>query len=298
MPSLSFQTLFEVPGLPRFDLPEALEATYGRFGLPEHVVYANFVSSVDGIAAIPNVARSSALISGGNPADRFVVALLRAAADAVVIGAGTFRAHSGPWTAQKAYPDAAAHFVEFRRRQGAAPEPMLVVVTGSGHLQGSGSKLWGAIVATTSQAADRAREQAGDAAEVVPVGETGPIEVRGLMGMLSARGFRRILTEGGPKLMGELLRAGAVDELFLTLSPVLVGGSRDHVRQTLAAGVDLLPAGPLAGRLTSVRSHGSYLFLRYELHPESLPRTGRAVRGDGDAMNPREGDRVRRRWNP
>src|SRR4029434_7126491 len=109
-PAPRFETFLETEGLPRFDLPEALEASYGPFGLPERVVYANFVASVDGIVAVPDRARSSALISGGDPADRFLVALLRACADAVVIGAGTFRAHGAPWTAAKAYPAAGSSF--------------------------------------------------------------------------------------------------------------------------------------------------------------------------------------------
>jgi riboflavin biosynthesis pyrimidine reductase len=61
--------------------------------------------------------------------------------------------------------------------------------------------------------------------------------------------------------MSQMLEAGAVDELLLTLSPVLAGGGEDP-RPTLAAGVDLLPS-EVQGRLLDVRGHGSYLFLRY-----------------------------------
>jgi riboflavin biosynthesis pyrimidine reductase len=267
MPPAGFQTLFEVPGLPQFDLPDAFEATYGGFGLPAHVVYANFVTSLDGIVALPEVPRSSALISGGDPADRFVVALLRACADAVVIGAGTLRAHAGPWTAENAYPDAAERFVELRRRLGMKREPTLVVVTGSGRLDGATSKLRGAIVATTAQAAERAMGYAGEEAEVVAVGQTEPLDVREVLTMLLERGHRKILTEGGPKLMGQLLRAKTVDELFLTVSPIVTGGG-ERPRPTLAAGVDLLSTGPAPARLLSVHSHGSYLFLRYWLPRE------------------------------
>jgi riboflavin biosynthesis pyrimidine reductase len=261
MPPPGFQRLFEVPRLPRFDLPEALEATYGGFGLPAPVVYANFVTSLDGVAAVPEVPRSSALISGGNPADRFVVALLRACADVIVIGAGTLRAHAGPWTAEKAYPSEMAAFAELRRRLGMSGEPPLVVVTGSGRLDGESSKLRGAIVATTARAAERARESAGRAAEVVAID---PLDVREIVTMLSGRGHERILTEGGPKLMGQLLEAALVDELFLTVSPIVTGGG-ERQRPTLAASVDLLPAGPSSARLLSVHRHGSYLFLRYGL---------------------------------
>lgn len=265
MSDVLFENLFDAPGLPRFDLPAALEAAYGSFGLPAQTVYANFVASLDGIVALPEVPRSSALISGGNAGDRFVVALLRACADAVLIGAGTFRSHHGPWTAGKAYPDAAADFAEFRRSQGMAPEPKLVVVTGSGRLDGPPSKLRDAIVTTTAQAAGQAKDSAGKDAEVVVAGGSEPLDAADVVRLLSGRGYQRILTEGGPGLMGQLLRAGVVDELFLTQSPVLVGGGQAGPRPTLTGKIDLLSSGPVPARLLSARTHGSYLFLRYKL---------------------------------
>lgn len=276
MSGLEFQTVLEAPGLPAFDLPEGIETIYGKFGLPAQVVYANFVASVDGVVALPELPKSSAVISGGSPADRFLVALLRACADAVVIGAGTFRAHRGPWTAAKAYPDSAGDFAELRRRLGLAPEPRLVVVTGSGRLDGAdradgadrpGPKLSGALVATTGPDAAQARELAELDAEVMPVGETRPLAPVAVLTALAARGYRRILTEGGPKLMGKLLQARAVDELFLTVSPLLTGGG-EPARPALSDGADLLAGGdPAAVRLASARVHASHLFLRYFLEP-------------------------------
>ena len=65
---------------------------------------AIFVTSIDGVAAIEGVKTSSATISGGEPTDRFVMAVLRGVADAVVVGSGTLKEHAGPWTAEKAFP--------------------------------------------------------------------------------------------------------------------------------------------------------------------------------------------------
>jgi riboflavin biosynthesis pyrimidine reductase len=260
-----FQTLFEAPGLPRFDLPEGVERAYGAFGLAPRVVYSNFVSSIDGIVAIPDVQRSSALISGGDPGDRFVVALLRAAADVVVIGAGTFRAHEGPWTSENAYPEAAQRFTEFRRAQGMGDAPRLVVVTASGDVGGTRSKLDDVIVITTSQGASRLGEDVAAAAEVVELGAARSIDMREAVGWLFERGYRRILTEGGPKLMGEALKARIVDELFLTISPLIVGGGQEQPRPTLASGVELLPVAAQSGQLLSLHRKDAYLFLRYSL---------------------------------
>jgi riboflavin biosynthesis pyrimidine reductase len=262
--SPELHTLFEASGLPRFDLPEALERAYGGFGLRMRVVYANFVASLDGIVAIPGIPRSSSLISGGHPADRFVVALLRASADAIVIGAGTFRAHQGPWTSENAYPGGAKDFIDFRRQEGMSASPRLVIVTASGNLGSSRSKLQGTIVITTPDGArEIEKDQAG--AEVVSLDAIGSIDVRQVIQYLSERGYARILVEGGPKLMGESMKAGIVDELFLTVSPVIAGGGEIEARPTLAAGVDLLPEDPLPGRLLSVHTSDAYLFLRYSL---------------------------------
>lgn len=102
--------------------------------LPERVLYANFVTSLDGIAAISDVPASSRAIGMGNPADGLLMALLRACADVVIIGAGTFREHKGPWTAEQAFPAVAKGLAELRRRLGLPPYPVLVVVSGSGRL--------------------------------------------------------------------------------------------------------------------------------------------------------------------
>lgn len=264
LPVPEFQQLFEASGLPRFDLPEAVERAYGAFGLAPQVVYGNFVSSIDGIVAIPGVPRSSAVISGGAPADRFLMALLRAVADAIVIGAGTFRDHEGPWTAENAYPESAERLVELRGKVGLSGRPTLLVVTASGDLGASRSKLDDVIVVTNSEGARKLGENATAAAEVVEVGEAGSIDMRQVIAWLSEHGYGRILTEGGPKLMGEALKARVVDELFLTVSPAIVGGGEEP-RPTLAAGVDLLSDAPLSGRLLSIHRSDSYLFLRYSL---------------------------------
>lgn len=77
--------------------------------------------------------------------------------------------------------------------------------------------------------------------------------------------------EGGPKLMGESLKAGIVDELFLTVSPLIVGGGELQPRPTLAKGVDLLPGDPLPGQLLTVHRSDAYLFLRYSLGGKGAP---------------------------
>ena len=110
--------LYEAPDLSEGLLPPQLSELYdGGLAIPEGGVYANFVSSIDGIVALEaGTAPSGGIISGRNEADRFVMGLLRAVADAVLVGAGTVRAEGGKamWTPEYIYPAAANAFAALR----------------------------------------------------------------------------------------------------------------------------------------------------------------------------------------
>lgn len=255
------ESVFEAGGAPDVPLPDEVTSTFGgSFWLPERVVYANFVSSIDGVAAIGGVEMSSAAISGGASADRFMMALLRAVADAVVVGAGTVREHGGPWTAEKAYPPGAESFARLRAGISASESPTLVVVTASGELPGEHPALADAIVVTTSAGA-RSLAQAR-VGEVIDVGDVEAVDGAIVIDRLRERGYQRILTEGGPRLMGAMLEASAVDQLFLTVSPKLIGGGPE--RSPLTDETDLLER-EVGAQLLSIRRSEDYLFLRYGL---------------------------------
>jgi riboflavin biosynthesis pyrimidine reductase len=82
-------------------MPDVLERVYGGLGFADEVVYSNFVESLDGVATLGSKPSAGSEISGRNPADRFLMGLLRAFADAVLVGAGTLRATPGhQWTAE------------------------------------------------------------------------------------------------------------------------------------------------------------------------------------------------------
>jgi riboflavin biosynthesis pyrimidine reductase len=82
---------------------------------------------------------------------------------------------------------------------------------------------------------------------------------------LRDRGHSLVLTEGGPTVFGSLVAAGLVDELFLTMSPLLAGRPDPDDRLQLIEDAPLLPDAGVHGRLLSARGSGSHLFLRYEL---------------------------------
>jgi riboflavin biosynthesis pyrimidine reductase len=263
------ELLAEQPGLPRVDLPEELATLYGSgFGFAGQRVYVNFVETIDGVVALPDVERSNALIADESVADKFVMGLLRAFADVVVVGSGTMVASpKGTWRPDKVYPPAADAFAELRRRLGKTEHPAVAIVTAGGSFDPTHPVLErGAIVLTTAHAA---RELVvPPATEVIAVNDADCVDPVAAIAALRARGFELILSEGGPTLFTSFVAAGVVDELFLTVSPLLAGRSGSR-RLSLADGVELLPGVRAAARLLSVRRHESHLFLRYEL---SAPR--------------------------
>ena len=103
-----------------------------------------------------------------------------------------------------------------------------------------------------------------EAAEVVVVNEGETVDLARALDVLRDRGCPVVLTEAGPSTFGSLVASQLVDELFLTVSPILAGRAA-AARLGLVEGVELLPQIRVAGRLRSVRAHGSHLFLRYGL---------------------------------
>ena len=257
------ELLFERDGLPRFGLPGALATTYGGdFGLARPTLYANFVCAVDGVVALPGSAESGGVVSGGSEADRFVMGMLRAAADAVLIGAGTFRAGAGDlWHPETAFPAAWDHFAELRRQLGLCPHPLLVVVTASGDINLAQPALRDSIIVTSALGEARMRGKLPGGARIARL-DAHPFGGRALLDLLAAEGARVVLTEGGPSLVGQLLKEGLLDELFLTTSPRLFGRRPGDGRKSLVEGIDL---GGRSLDLLSVRRHESHLFLRYAL---------------------------------
>ena len=152
------------------------------------MVYGNFVTSIDGVAAIEGVKTSSATISGGEPADRFVMAVLRGVADAVVVGSGTLKEHAGPWTAEKACPPGADAFRRLRSELSVGEAPTLVVVTASGGLPADHPAVAGAVVVTTSSGAREVADRGVRCAEVIDVGEADEVDGGTAIARLRERG--------------------------------------------------------------------------------------------------------------
>lgn len=251
-------------GLP---LSPALRERYGGdLVIGSGAVYANFVSSIDGVVALGVEGVSSGIaISGRNEGDRFVMGLLRACAACVVVGAQTVRDDSGHlWTPAYIHPPSAAEFAALRAALKLPPEPVLVVVTRSGALDPKERAFeQGALVLAPTEVAVDLRRRLPGATEVVALPGASGVDAGAAMAQLRSRfGGTRILTEGGPQIIGWLLAAGLLDELFLTVSPVLAGRN-GHSRPGLVAGLELLPDAGRWAQLRSLRRQGNHLFLHY-----------------------------------
>jgi riboflavin biosynthesis pyrimidine reductase len=272
---IPLDVLFEKGGLPSYDLPAGLERLYGgSLGFEAPRLYANFVSSLDGVVALEGEKHSSQMISGQSEADRFVMGLLRACADAVLIGAGTLRAAPGSlWTPTFIYPDAAGGFAELRRHLGRSDEPRLVLLTARGEIDVRHPALEaGALVLTTSLGARELGNRLSASSSVVALGDGRAINLVDVITTLRGEGHEVVLSEGGPTLMAGLLQGGLLNELFLTLSPILAGRFDARGRPGLVEGIELLPSRSILGDLLSIRKQGSHLFLRQAIQPEpSLP---------------------------
>jgi riboflavin biosynthesis pyrimidine reductase len=252
------ERLWEADGLPEQPLPRELVSMYdGGLGFaPGPRLIANFVETLDGVVAIPEVEKSNALVADGSDADRFVMGLLRALADVVLIGSGTLLSSpKGTWRPEKVYPRCAEAFASL------GPTAVAVVSSGAS-LDPNHPVLQNAVLLTTTRGAEQYADLLPD---VLAVNDGDWVDLRAAVDVLHARGHSLVLSEAGPTIFGSLLADGLVDELFLTLSPVHAGRHTVGKRLGLVEGVELLPHTRIAGDLASVRRSGSHLFLRYLL---------------------------------
>jgi len=254
--------LWEADGLPEQPLPGMLRALYGGgLGFADERLYANFVETIDGVVAIPELEKSNALVADDSDADKFVMGLLRATADVVLIGSGTLLSSpKGTWRPEKVYPRAADGFAALRKQWGMAEHPAVAVVSSGASLDPNHPVLQDAVVLTTATGAERLAPLLPD---VVPVNDGDWVDLRAAVAVLRTRGHTRVLSEAGPTMFGSLLADALVDELFLTVSPVLAGRHTVGKRLGLVEGVELLPQVRSAPRLASMRRGEDHVFLRY-----------------------------------
>ena len=279
------ETLFDAAPGGEVPLPEALAAVYGPLRMPLHpdrqpYVAGNFVSSLDGVVAlnVPGKRTGGGEIAGAEPHDHMVMGLLRALADAIVVGAGTVRAAPGHiWTADhvsKGFEDAHR---ELRQRLGKAPVPLNVIVTNRADLDLSRALFEGRevpvlIVTTDTGLGPLHAGKLNPNVLIVSLSQGDKVSARAILTAIQqVQPCRLILTEGGPALMGDFVAERCLDELFLTLSPQVTGRTRDVYRPGWNDGHLFAPDDPLWTRLLSIKRGGDHLFLRYGFEHRASP---------------------------
>jgi riboflavin-specific deaminase-like protein len=225
-----------------------------KAGLP--FVFINVAMTADGKIA----PASRHFEPFGGPDDQRHLLELRATADAVMAGARTVdsdRVKLGPGPAR---------YRRLRVRRGLAAYNLRVIVSGSGSIDPRAEifkhRFSPVIILTSGQIAKSRLVRLRALADEVKVCGATEVDLRGALQWLREKWkVRRLLCEGGGELNGALFEAGLVDEIHITLCPILLGG-RDA--PTLADGVGVARLADAARfRLASMKRRGSVVFLVY-----------------------------------
>lgn len=275
------EQLYDVGRGPELSLPDSLATLYGPLRFPIRMgrpyIFGNVVSTLDGVVAFNDAEGvGGGDISGHNMHDRFVMALLRSVADAVIVGAGTQRAvPRHRWTAQYIYPALAGTYQQLRQGLSKAPTPLNVIVSAEGNVN---LKLpvfqlneVEVLLVTTERGQQRLSAQSlPPSVRIVAVQSNGRLSARSILQAVGqVRACDLLLVEGGPLLMADFFAERLLDELFLTLAPQVAGRTVESKRPGLVMGKLFAPEQPLWGQLISIKRAGSHLFLRYAyLTPE------------------------------
>jgi riboflavin biosynthesis pyrimidine reductase len=212
----------------------------------------NFVSSVDGAVSAAGTSRGLQ-----TPGDNRVFAALRDLADVVLVGSGTATAENyGP-----------ARFTEARaalRQAHGLPDTMPIAVLSRSLRLDPGGRLFAEAgpdtrpIVLTCEAAGGNRDALRAVAEVIDCGAD-DVEPELARATLEARGLRRILCEGGPTVLARFADAGVVDELCLSVTPLLAGPGPGRI----TAGDAWLR--PVEVELDGLLAEDDALFCRYRV---------------------------------
>jgi riboflavin biosynthesis pyrimidine reductase len=272
----ALETLFESAGGRALPLPRTLARLYGTFRMPkarsQFHVYSNFVSTLDGVVSLQVKGHSGGGdISGFSSQDRMVMGILRAAADVVIVGSGTLDADpKHVWTPEGICPEFANEYRVLEHALGKPSPSLNVVISSSGGLNlrlpvfASGSVP--AMIVTTRQGAKRMlKQKIPSSVQIQAVRrDTGEIPAAAILETVSRfSGGRRILVEGGSRLLGTFYQARLMDEQFLSLAPQLSGREFGDARMSLVMGKFFAPRNPRWARLIDARRGSELLFLRY-----------------------------------
>lgn len=258
-------------------LPASLAEFYGRLSFAVHPdrphVITNFVSSLDGVVtlAIPGYSGGGD-ISGFNPSDKAVMGLLRAAAGAVIVGASQLRRPPGTiWTPEHICPDYADAYFQLREALGLPKHPLQIIVSASAKLDYTlpifQTEELPVLLLTTSEGARTAsKESTASSINIQVISNSESFSSRQILSAIqNYASFSLLLIEAGPHMVSRFFDEQALDEIFLTVSPLIAGRKNNETqRMGFISGIEFAPFRPLWGRMKSIKQADAHLFLRYE----------------------------------
>jgi riboflavin-specific deaminase-like protein len=229
-------------------------------------ILINFAVSLDGKINPAPGHRTGPFVMSRGKEDFRRMRLVRAQADAILIGASNLRVDDPGLTL-------APEEREQRRRAG-KPEPARIVVTTRGDGIRSDAKIFDRTIGGPTYVVHPAimpaetRARLAGVAQLVELG-VDAVPAQALLGwMRDGLGAATVVCEGGGVLVAELFAARAIDELYLTLVPRILGGA---LAPSLAAGAGFSPDQIPDAKLASVEQIGDELFLRYEFPANAAP---------------------------
>jgi riboflavin biosynthesis pyrimidine reductase len=269
-----FTLLFEDDRGASLSLSETLRMIYqGDWQLPNiserPYIYSNFVQSRDGRVSFSVPGHmGGGDVSGFNKHDTWLMGLLRARADAVVMGDTTLKIEPEHlWTCDYIYPEADL-FLELRRFENRRDYPLQVFLSLDGNLHAEARVFCEShlhvVIATTEAGAEQAASLKCQAKlDVLTLGEKS-VDIQKLCSVLYGDyGVKTLLCEGGPRAYGSFIQAQRIDEEFLTLAPTVIGNdSGQFFRPSLVEGVAFMPDTYPKSNPVSLRRVGDHLFLR------------------------------------
>jgi riboflavin biosynthesis pyrimidine reductase len=278
------ETLFETKHGRALRLTPNLTRLYGNLRMPQthsrQHVFSNFVSTLDGVVSLQvRGHEGGADISGFSFQDRMVMGLLRAIADVVIVGTGTLEADpQHVWTPDDICPDLIDDYRTLRIALRKPAVPLNVIVSGSGQIDlrlpvFTCGRVQTLVITTTAGAERLLKRKTPRGLEIRVIprcrGNIPPSSILDAVGRMNAG--KRILIEGGPRLLGEFYARRLLHEQFLTLAPQIAGREYGDGRLGLVMGQAFPPGSARWGALTDVRRGASHLFLRYTFRSTPAP---------------------------
>jgi 5-amino-6-(5-phosphoribosylamino)uracil reductase len=271
-----FTVLFDEESPEQPHLPAAIREIYqGDWQPLSHpdrpYTFINFVTSRDGRISFAEPGHlSGADVSCFNQPDLWLMGMLRARCDAIMMGDGTLRSEpSHLWTCDFIFPAEREAFLAMRAHFGLAPLPLHVFLSLEGELVADAAVFqhpeMEVIIATTSRGKQEAERRLAGCPARISILDLGSdtVDLPRLMQLLYQQyQIHVLLCEGGPRVYGSMLKAGVLDDEFLTLSPIMLGEEPGKPRPSLVEGSGFAPGTAPTCTILSLRRVGSHLFMR------------------------------------